>query len=143
MPAPAPQIDRVLVTLPPYAVAPTAFPCPALAAAAGRAPLGGPREALLACFMAARLAHDAMDTTVAAVPPSLRRTRARGARAWLATLATPGSVKTSVAKLIDATTADDPAAMRAPLASVIAVTASYLDPASRSELDRLVQALAG
>ncbi len=139
----AAQIAPVPAPLPPYAVTPPAFPCPALAALAGRAALGGAREAILACFMGARLARDAMDTTDSAVPPSLRQARARGARAWLGALAVPTAVRAPVAKLIDASAGDDPAAMRAPLASVIAVTASYLDAASRSELDRLTQALAG
>ena len=143
MPVITPQIDPVLAALPPYAVIPPAFPYPALAALAGRAPLGGAREAILACFMGARLARDAMDTTGGAVPPSLRQARAQGARAWLNALAVPAGVRATVAKLIDASTTDDPASMRAPLMAVIAVTASYLDSASRSELDRLAQALAG
>lgn len=137
------QIDRVLAPLPPYAVAPSAFPFPAVAALAGRVPLGGPREAVLACFMAARLARDAMDTSGGAVPPSLRQARSRGARAWLGALAVPAGVRGAVAKLIDASALDDPSAMRAPLNSVIGVTASYLDSAARSELDRLAQTLAG
>jgi len=133
----------VLSPLPPYAVAPAAFPFPALATLAGRVPLGGAREAVMACFMAARLAQDSMKSGADAVPPSLRAARARGARAWLGALAVPSGVRTPAGRLIDATAQDDPATMRAPLASVIGVTATYLDPASRSELDRLAQALAG
>lgn len=133
----------MLAPLPPYAVAPSAFPFPAVAALAGRVPLGGEREAVLACFMAARLARDAMQTPADAVPPSLRQARSRGARAWLGALAVPAGVRGAVAKLIDASALDDPAAMRGPLNTVIGVTASYLDAAARSELDRLAQALAG
>ena len=129
--------------LPPYAVSPPAFPFPALARLAGQVPLGGAREAVLACYMAVRLAHGALDAPGGAVPPSLRHARSRGARAWLGALAVPGPVRGPVGKLIDASTLDDPAGMRAPLASVISVTAAYLDPAARSELDRLAQALAG
>ena len=132
----------MLAPLPPYAVAPPAFPFPALAARAGAEALGGSREAVMAVFVAARLVHDALDTEAGAVPPSLRAARARGARAWLGALAVPSGVRTSVGRLIEASTSDDPAAMRAPLTSVMAVTAGYLDPASRSELDRLAQALA-
>ena len=135
------QIAPVL-TLPPYAVAAPAFPFPALAALAGRVPLGGAREAVLACFMAARLAGDAVETGASAVPPSLRAARARGARAWLGALAVPAGVRGPVGKLIDASAAQDPSAIRAPLASVMTVTASYLDPAARSELEHLAQALA-
>jgi hypothetical protein len=124
-------------------VAPAAFPFPALARLAGHASLGGPREAVLACYMAARLARDAMETPGGAVPPSLRSARSRGARAWLGALAVPAPVRGPAAKLIDASTLDDPKAMHAPLAAVINVTAAYLDPAARSELDHLAQALAG
>lgn len=127
--------------LPPYAVAPPAFPFPALAAHAGLAPLGGQREAVLACYVAARLAHDALDGGPGAVPPSLRAARAKGAKAWLAALNLPPSIRTPVGRLIDASAAGDPNALRAPMASVIAVTAPFLDPGSRSELDRLAQAL--
>ena len=133
----------MLAPLPPYAVAPPAFPFPALARLAGRAPLGGPREAVLACYLAARLAHDALDTPGGAVPPSLRHARTRGARAWLGAIALPSAVRGPVARLIDASTADDPASLRSPLVAVIAVTAAYLDPAARSELDRFAQTLAG
>lgn len=133
----------MLAPLPPYAVAPPAFPFPALARLSGQAALGGPREAVLACYMAARLAHDALDTPGGAVPPSLRLARSRGARAWLGALAVPAPVRAPVAKLMDASTLNDPAALRPTLAAVIAVTAAYLDPAARSELDHLAQALAG
>jgi hypothetical protein len=95
----------------------------------------------MAAFVAARLAHDALELGAGAVPPSLRQARARGARAWLGALAVPAGVRGPTGKLIDASAGDDPAAMRGPLASVINVTAAYLDQASRSELDRLAQAL--
>jgi len=141
MGSPPLQIARVLAPLPPYAVTPPAFPFPSLAASAGQAPLGGAREAIMACFIAARLAYDALDTAGGAVPPSLRSARARGARAWLGAMAMPPGTRGPVGKLIDASASDDPSALRAPLASVISVTAPYLDPAARSELDRLAQAL--
>ncbi len=140
--APAVQIGAVLPPLPPYAVAPPSFPFPALATHAGEAPLGGPRDAVLACFVAMRLVRDALESGGHAVPPSLRAARARGARAWLGALAVPGAVRGPVGRLIDATAADDPDAMRAPLAAVMNVTAAYLDAGSRSELARFAQALA-
>lgn len=136
------QIGPVLPPLPPYAVAPPSFPFPILAARAGEAPLGGPREAVMACFVAMRLVRDALETGGHAVPPSLRVARARGARAWLAALAVPAAVRGPVGKLIDATVADDPGAIRTPLAAVMNVTAAYLDAGSRSELARFAQALA-
>ena len=136
------QIARVPAPLPPYAVVPPAFPFPALAAGAGHAPLGGKREVLLACFVAARLVHDALDTEAGPVPPSLRRSRAHGARTWLGSLAVPAGVRGPIGKLIDASAGDDPAALHGALQAVIAVTATHLDPASRSDLERLAHTLA-
>jgi hypothetical protein len=117
------------------------FPFPALAALAARAPLGGAREVVMACFVSARLVRDA--TGPDAIPPSLRATRASGARAWLATLAVPVAQRAPFAKLIEASATDDPAAMRAALAVVMAVTAIYIDSGARSELEHLAQALTG
>jgi hypothetical protein len=128
--------------LPPFAVVPPAFPFPAIAAGAGHAPLGGKREVFLACFVAARLAHDTLDAGTGPVPPSLRRTRARGARAWLGSVAVPAGVRGPIGKLIDASAGDDSAAVHHALLGVISVTAAYLDPAARSDLERLAQALA-
>ncbi len=136
------QIGRVPAPLPPYAVVPPAFPFPALAAGAGHAPLGGDREVMLACFVAARLAYDALDTGAGPVPPSLRRTRARGARTWLGSLAVPATVRGPIGKLIEASAADDSGALHRALVAVIGVTAAYLGAASRSDLERLAQALA-
>jgi hypothetical protein len=96
----------------------------------------------MACFVAARLVHDAVDGGAGAVPPSLRAARARGARAWLGALAVPATMRGPLGRLIDASAADDVAAMRAALASVITVTAGHLDPGARSDLDRLAQAIA-
>jgi hypothetical protein len=96
----------------------------------------------MAAYVAARLVRDALDAGHGAVPPSLRAARARAARAWLGALAVPAGVRGAAAKLIEASAGTDPDAMRTPLDSVIQVTAAYLDQASRSELDRLAQALA-
>jgi len=131
----------MLVPQPPYALDAPAFPFPALAALAGRAPLGGQRETVLACFVAARLVRDSVGPE--AIPPSLRAIRAAGARAWLATLAVPPAQRAPIAKLLESSAMDDPRPMGAALAGVMAVTAVYLDMAARSELDRLAQMLAG
>src|SRR5262245_54071178 len=68
---------------PPYALASTPFRFPALAALAGRAPLGGQREVALATYLAARLAHDTLPER--AVSPTTRTERAANARTWLST----------------------------------------------------------
>lgn len=126
---------------PPYALGVPTFPFPALAALAARVPLGGAREVVMACFVAARLVRDGIGPD--AIPPSLRATRASGARAWLATLAVPAAQRAPIAKLLDSSASDDAVAIRAALAVVTGVTAIYLDSGARSELEHLAQALTG
>src|SRR5262245_13931457 len=120
----------------PYSLEPATFPLPALAASLGRAPLGGPREVALACFLVGRLVRDS------AGPGGLltneqRRSRALGARHWLGAAALPGAVRTALARLADSTVTGDSNAMRAALESVMTVTANQLDPGARLELGRL------
>jgi hypothetical protein len=128
----------VPVTNPPYALATTSFRFAALAALAGRAPLGGQREVALAAYMAARLAQDVLPER--GVPQPSRAERAAGAKNWLASLALPAAVRPPLAKLVDATGADATGTANA-LRAVAAATAAFLDPRARSELDRLVTTL--
>ena len=93
----------------------------------------------MACFLAARLVRDAVGPD--AIPPSLRETRAAGARTWLASIAVPVAVRSPAAKALDCSALDDTSSMRAALADVIAVTAIYLDSAANLELEKLAQAL--
>lgn len=125
---------------PPFAVAPTAFRFPGLAALAGRAPLGGQREVALAVYLAARLAHDALPAR--GIPVPVRAERSASAKQWLSTLALPGPVRPTLVRLIEASAGVSAAAAPA-LRDVMAVTASYLDSASRLELDLLAGTLAG
>jgi hypothetical protein len=125
----------------PFALAAPEFPFRALAALAGRAPLGGPRETALATLAAVRLA-------VAAAPPlplaaPLRAMRAEAARLWLSSLALPGPVRAAILRLVDASVADDRRALFAAVAKVTDVTAPHLDRGARSELDRLGARFAG
>lgn len=124
---------------PPFAIGPLAFSFPALAAAAGRAPLGGAREVVLACFMAARLSAAVLPPV--ALSEAGRAARAASARAWLASLSLPAAMRIPLARLVDATGGDDRAALAAALDGVTAVTAPHLDPAARSELADLSAAL--
>lgn len=119
---------------PPYALAPTPFRFAALAALAGRAPLGGHREVALATYLAARLAHDALPER--GLLPALRAERAANAKHWLSTLALPAPVRPALARLLDAS-AGDVATILDALAGVIAVTANFLDSGARSELVKL------
>src|SRR6185295_16617196 len=92
------------VNLPPYAVPPTEFRFPALAALAGRAQLGGDREVALAVYLAARLVQDSVGP--ACVSDPLRAERAANAKTWVSSFALPASVRPSITHLIESTSGD-------------------------------------
>jgi hypothetical protein len=120
---------------------PVDFPFPALAAMAGRAALGGPRETALACLLVGRLVADACDRG-ASLSSDLRRARASGARHWLASASLPAPARAALIRLAEATGGDLRAPIQAALDSVTAVTANQLEPAARLELSKLAQAIA-
>jgi hypothetical protein len=124
----------------PFALEPTPFPFPNLASMAGRAGMGGPREAALACLVVGRLVAE----TCAAgsiLTTDQRRARAQSARQWLAAGALAAGLRAPLGRLADATADADRDAMRDALESVIAVTASQLEQGARLELARLAQAI--
>lgn len=125
------------VPLPPYALAPTAFPFRHLVGLAGRAPIGGAREVALACFVAARLVADRRQED----EPAARAARIAGAKAWLGALALPAPVKTSVARCADVTAEGAGEAISKELVALSAAAASYLDAGSRGELESLAASL--
>jgi hypothetical protein len=129
----------MLAAKPPYALASTSFRFGALASLAGRAPLGGQREVALAVYVAARLADDVLPER--GLSHEARVERAAGARHWVSMLALPTPlVRASLMKLFDAS-AGTRADVAEALGNVITVTALYLEPASRGELDQLAKAL--
>lgn len=125
----------------PYSLEPIAFPFPALAAMAGHAALGGPREIALACFLVARITRDAASGR-SGLAREQRRERAQGAKHWLGSASIPGPIRTALVRLAEATAGEDRSAIKAALDSVMTVTANQLDPAARLELSRLAQAIA-
>lgn len=126
---------------PPYGLEPTTFPFPALATMAGRAPLGGPREIALACFLVARIVGDASSRRQL-LSREQRQVRAQGVKHWLGSATLPTPVRNALSRLAESTATDDAGAMKGPLDSVMAVTANQLDPGPRLELGRLAQAIA-
>lgn len=144
-----PSVVRQIAVVPPhpglprapYALEPTPFPFPALAALAGRAALGGPREVALACLVAGRLVRDSGNGD--GLTGDQRKVRAQRTRQWLGSAAIPQPVRTPLVRLVDAAGAGDAQALRAALQAVMTVTANHLDPAARLELERLAQAIAG
>jgi hypothetical protein len=125
-------------TQPPYALAMTSFRFPALAALAGRAPLGGHREVALATYLGARLVHDTLPDR--GISPAVRAERALGARTWLSTLALPAAVRPALARLVESSLGSPESAGQA-VQNVSAVTANYLDSGARSELEHLAASL--
>jgi hypothetical protein len=125
----------------PYSLEPVGFPFPALAAASGRAPLGGPREIALACLMVGRLVSDACDRG-APMSVEQRRARAAGARHWLGAATLPAPVRAALVRLAEATGSDQGGMIPASLDSVITVTANQLEQPARLELVKLAQAIA-
>ena len=120
--------------------APNHFPFPALAAQAGRAPLGGTREVALACLMAARLAINAR----CAAKELTRRAhadRTSSARNWFASLAIPPAVRSACTRLTDATVCADPTEIATALAGVLSAARRHLDAAGAEELDRAIASL--
>ena len=120
---------------PPYALAPTTFRFRALAALAGRAPLGGGRETALASFVVARLAVGCLPES--ALPLEDRTVRAAAARTWLASLALPVPVRAPLVKVIESTRHDSRSAVAAAIVTVTDVAASYLDGPALAELRAL------
>jgi hypothetical protein len=124
-------------TLPPYALAAPRFPFRALAALAGRSPLGGEREVALATLLAARLVMGALPPQP--LPQGVRATRANGARAWLASLALPAALRQAFARLVDATAAADRETLEPALRAVIDVTNPLLDAGANAELHEVLR----
>ena len=124
----------------PYALEPLRFPFPALAALAGRLPLGGGREVALAALLTARLAHGAVagDT----LHPGDRATRASAAKVWLASLALPATTRVPFARCVEATTGT-PLQVAGALRSLVAAASTHLDGPSIQELEKLARLLAG
>lgn len=125
----------------PYSLVVPAFRFRAVAIAAGRAAIGGPREVLLAVLVAARLVAGALPAS--GLTAAHRCARADATRHWLGTIALPGVSKVALTRLIEATAAGGVDAIAAALTKVTDVTAPYLDRGSRSELESLVRTVRG
>jgi hypothetical protein len=127
-------------SVPPYSVAPIVFPFQALAAYAGRAPLGRGREVALACLMAARLAAPWPGEPL---PVTVRAARAAGASRWFASLALPAPMRAPLVQVATASARDSASELAGALAALIAAARKHLDDASLAELDGIVRRLVG
>jgi hypothetical protein len=115
-----------------------AFRFPALAALAGRAPLGGHREIVLAAYLAARLADDTLAEH--GLPLAIRAERANHAKAWLSMLTLPAAIRPALARLVEAS-GEERTAVSPAIRNVMTVTSAFLDSSGRMELDKLAAAL--
>jgi len=125
-------------SVPRYAVPPIVFPFPALAAYAGRAPLGRGREVALACLMAARLSAPGLGEPL---PTAVRSARAAGASRWFASLALPTALRAPLVRVAAASTRESVSELADALGAVIVAARKYLDEPSLAELDGVVQRL--
>jgi len=109
---------------------------------AGRAPLGGPRETALACFLVARIVADrASETLDASLSADQWVARGNGVKHWLGSATIPLALRNALSRLNDGTVGEDRNAMKSGMDAVIAVTANQLDSGARLELGRLAQAV--
>lgn len=125
--------------LPPYALARSNFPFPGLAAQVGRAGLGGPREAVLAALVVARLC-------IALLPPydiSFEDAAARSAQAknWLSGLTLGVGLKNIFTAIIEAAGKIDHTAIAEGLERLAASPSTGFDASSREEIEKLVSNL--
>jgi hypothetical protein len=116
------------------------FPFRALAAYAGRAPLGSGREVALACLMAARLSAPGFALTL---PHSVRASRAAGASRWFASLALPAALRAPLVRVAAASAQDSVPELVDALGAMVAAARKHLDAASVAELEGVVRGLAG
>lgn len=122
----------------PFGLAPIRFPFPALAALAGRLPLGGGREVALASLTVARLAQSAIGRDALTIAD--RAARANAAKVWLASLALPAATRGAFARVIESTAAPASNAAVA-LRALIGAASGHLDGPSVAELERLARML--
>lgn len=120
---------------PPYALLRSTFPFPGLASQVGRASLGGPREAVLASLVVARLC-------IALLPPyeiSFEDAAARSIQAknWLSGLTLGVSLKNILTGVIDSAGSINHVAIADGLEKLLESPSAGLDSSSREEILKL------
>lgn len=126
----------------PYTPEPLQFRFPSLVALAGRLPLGGGREVVLAALLTARIAESLMIED--GVQDADRATRAAAAKVWLASLAMPAALRPVFLRCIDASSEVGGARLKtaAALRGLAAAVGNQLDPSSMQEIEQLSRHLA-
>jgi hypothetical protein len=129
----------VIAAVPPFSLDAPAFRFRALAALAGRAPLGGEREMALATLMAVRLAEGMLPG--AALSAMARQSRAAGARVWLSAMTLPAASRIPLARVVEASEGESRGAAAEALAAYAGIANPMLDPGSRAEITDLLATL--
>ena len=123
---------------PPYSLKVPRFRFPALAAAAGRAPIGARRGAALASFVVARLADDSVGPR--ALDQEARVARGTAARSWLASMTLPALQRAAFVAVVSESESPTPQPADA-LRRLVAALGDHLEPAGSAELTRLAARL--
>jgi len=128
-----------VLTQPPYALASVVFRFRALAALAGRLPLGGERELVMALWMGARLADGC--TAREQLPGPLRKARVSAARHWIAALSLGVAARSAANQLAESSGGESREQVIVSLERLVTLVQAQLDPPSRTELRQLIAAL--
>ena len=121
--------------LPPYALSRSTFPFPGLASQVGREPLGGPREAVLASLVVARLCISLLPPyDIAFDDAAARSTQAKN---WLSGLTLGVGLKNILTGIIESAGTIDHTAIAEGLERLLGSQSAGLDISAREELEKL------
>jgi hypothetical protein len=134
-----PRFERVIGQQPRYALATPRFRFRALAACAGRAPLGGDREIALACLVGGRLAAAMLSPY--AIGAADMKARSTAAKHWLSSLSLPAPVRSGLSHVADAAGSGNNKATAHALTQLVAAARKHIDEASAHELSTLTSNL--
>ena len=130
----------MLGQLPRFALATPVFRFRSLAAAAGRAALGGDRETLLACLQLGRLCAGMLPPYGLSREITLERTE--NTKQWLSSLAVPSGIRSTAFGIFGGLTGFDGSRLALAFEDLVKAAFAQLDEASRAELNALIQELA-
>jgi hypothetical protein len=130
----------VLGQLPRFALATPVFRFRSLAAAAGRAALGGDRETLIGCLQLGRLCAGILPPYELSREITFERTE--NTKQWLASLALPSGIRSTAFGIIGALTGHDRARCALAFDDLVKAAFVQLDEPSKAELNALIHELA-
>jgi len=131
-----PRFESVIGQQPRFSLATPRFRFRALAACAGRAPIGGDREVAMACLVGARMASSMLPPF--SISSTDSKLRSAAAKQWLSSLSLPVTVRTALTRLAETVSSGDRAATGDALSKLTGAAAHQIDEASATELRALV-----